>query len=104
MAKILKHSGYNPGRGGHAPGDLRDAFCEGLDALKDWQAGKTLPTVEVRDQKVPVDEAFRLLWNCKDILPSTVADEVIELLSRHGIRRPHRCTYAAASRLLVGLA
>ena len=36
----LVQSRYNPGRGGHAPGDLRDAFCEALKPSSDWKTAR----------------------------------------------------------------
>jgi hypothetical protein len=49
-AAILVKSSYNPAVGGHAPGDIRDAFAEAVDAYERWDDGDPEPTVEVRDQ------------------------------------------------------
>jgi hypothetical protein len=67
---ILIGSNYNPGRGGHAPGDIRDAFVhEAIPAFIEWMSGPE-PTVEVREQQIPISRLCGLLWNCSDTLPS----------------------------------
>jgi hypothetical protein len=69
---LLPGSFYAPGRGGHAPGDVRDAFAEAVDAYEAWDDGDPEPTVELRDQQFPIRVIFGLLWNCSDILPSSI--------------------------------
>jgi hypothetical protein len=95
---ILVGSHYKPGRGGHAPGDLRDAFCAAVDAYQDWDEGEPEPTVEVRDRQLPISQIFGLLWDCKDILPSIVYDQVCAFFRRED--EPRRQTYAAAARAM----
>jgi hypothetical protein len=51
-AACALRSSYNARLGGHAPGDLRDAFSA-LDAFQDWEAGTPEPTVKLRDGDVP---------------------------------------------------
>src|SRR5919205_790634 len=70
MTTILHHSRYNPARGGHAPGDLRDAFCEAIEAMRLWDGNGPEPTVELRDRSVAVSEVCGLLWNCSDVMSS----------------------------------
>src|SRR5689334_16059239 len=101
MVRILKRSRYNPGRGGHAPGDLRNAFEEAVEALDKHQIGCLMPVVEVREHEVPIDVPFRLLWNCPDILPRLLADQVNDLLWSRARTNLKRRTYGAASRLLL---
>ena len=67
---VLINSRYNPARGGHAPGDLRTAFEEAVEAICDWNEGDPEPTVEVREREMAVGAVCGLLWNCEDILPS----------------------------------
>jgi hypothetical protein len=55
--------------GGHAPGHLRDAFCEAVQAFHDWRDGPE-PTVELNEAEVPISAVCGLLWNCTDALPS----------------------------------
>jgi hypothetical protein len=53
----LDRSNYHPGRGGHAPGDLRDAFAE---AVEDYiYGGSPEPFVDVRGHKVSLHHALR---------------------------------------------
>ena len=66
----LHGSFYSPARGGHAPGDLRDAFAEAVDAFAAWRDGDAEPRVEVRERPVPISALCGLLWNCRDALPS----------------------------------
>ncbi len=56
---------YHPSRGGHAPGDLRDAFAEAVEAGR----GDPNQTVELRDQTVTLARVAGLLWNCRDVMP-----------------------------------
>ena len=103
MTKILRHSRYNPGRGGHAPGDLRDAFCDAVEAMGQWTSSEPLPTIEIREQIVSIDNAFRLLWNCVDVLPHLLVTEVNELLQLHDRTELKRSSYSAASRALLAV-
>jgi hypothetical protein len=66
----LVNSSYNPSRGGHAPGDLREAFQVGIEHLASWRPGDPEPSLEVRDQQVPFTRLAGLLWNCTEILPA----------------------------------
>ncbi len=92
--KILRSSSYNPARGGHAPNDVREAFMEAVDAFADWRDGAPEPTVEVREQDVPISAVCGLLWNCHDALPSLLRS----VLEDVGIER---CgSYASAARYL----
>jgi hypothetical protein len=90
---------YQPGRGGHAPGHLHDAFCAAVDAYEDWEDGQPVPTVGVGDLDVPmqVDAVFGLLWNCRDIMPSMLCQQIDNLLPY-----PENCgagsTYAQGAR------
>jgi hypothetical protein len=57
---------YNPARGGHAPGHLRDRFLELIEGR--------LP-----DNAAEREELFDLcgqLWNCSDTLPSGCAEQL----------------------------
>ena len=56
-------------QGGHAPGHLRDAFCEAVQAFHDWRDGPE-PTVTLDDAEVPISAVCGLLWNCSDTLPN----------------------------------
>jgi hypothetical protein len=60
---------YKPNNGGHAPGHLRDAFCEAIELYIAWKDGPE-PTVEYRDKRVPLSTICGLVWNCTDVLPS----------------------------------
>ena len=66
---VLTHSFYKPGRGGHAPGDIRDAFLEAIEAYEAWEDGDPEPCVEVRGRPMRLSEVCGLLWNCSDTMP-----------------------------------
>jgi hypothetical protein len=95
MSAILVGSSFHPARGGHAPGDLRDAFCEAVDAFDQWKAGAPEPTVELREQQLPISAVFGLLWNCSDIMPGDLFDQIDD---HSGALK--RRTYSAGARFL----
>ena len=86
---------FDPSRGGHAPGHLRDAFLGHLDEI-----GYRFPDpdaeieVEVgyEPRRVPLRWLLGQLWNCTDTLPGEYRD-LLQL--------PGRGTYAAAVRHIV---
>lgn len=94
MSAILGGSFYEPRVGGHAPGDLRDAFLDAVEGLRRRRPGTPIPLVEVREQQVPLLALCGLLWNCSDILPGLTRTE-LEDLGFEG-----RGTYGAAARWL----
>jgi len=66
--------GYQPARGGHAPGHLRDAFQVWLDAweMAGWD-GYNHPKVkthEINGKPAGLRWLTGQLWNCTDCLPS----------------------------------
>ncbi len=95
----LAHSSYMPGRGGHAPGDVRDAFLEALDAYEAWDDGEPEPTVDLRGRPVSLSTLCGLLWNCSDIMPGSARSQMVDMLP-FGITEGHVTTYARAARAL----
>jgi hypothetical protein len=74
MKPVPFRSRYDPSRGGHAPGDLRDVFCE---AVEEYAAeGKFPRVVELREQRVPLAYVCTLLRNCLDVLPGWICEEL----------------------------
>jgi hypothetical protein len=74
MKLVPFRSRYDPKRGGHAPGDLRDVFC---DAVEKYAGEGEFPrVVELREQRVPLAYVCSLLRNCTDVLPGWVGDEL----------------------------
>ena len=57
---------FNPARGGHAPGHLRDWFTE---LVKDEYDNSDPPPLSLH-------RLCGLLWNCTDVMPSDLRDEV----------------------------
>ena len=99
QSRLLIQSKFNPSRGGHAPGDVRDAF---LEAVETWaQSEQVVPdfTVEVRGQRVPIGRVCGLVWNCTDIMPGD-ACAAFEIF---GEDLPQGSTYAKAARCLKAL-
>ncbi|MGH7096657.1 MAG: hypothetical protein ACREE4_03220 [Stellaceae bacterium] len=97
MSSVLNGSFYTAARGGHAPSDLRRAFCAALDAFREWEDGAAEPTIEVRERDLPISEVCGLLWNCSDILPGS-SGYTMQLCDDGNL--PQRRTYAAAARWL----
>lgn len=82
-ARRSRRRRYNPARGGHAPGFLRDPFCEWIgDGAKET-------TVEVDEERRPLRWLVGQLWNCTDILPGTECED---------LDIPRGSTYAQAVR------
>jgi transcriptional regulator with XRE-family HTH domain len=95
---------YQPARGGHAPGHLREAFLQWLQESLDLPGEAPLPqTIEVGDTERPVSWLFGQLWNCTDVLPRWEFDQINDWLSREGMPAIDRQTYAAAVRALKPL-
>ena len=74
---------YKPNLGDHAPGYLREVFCEYLESTD--KSG----TVKVDGGVKPVKWLLGQLWNCTDIMPAASCDE---------LDMPRGSTYAMAAR------
>jgi len=83
--RLLTGRRYNPARGGHAPGHLRNAFCDwweyhcylddreydcDLDYLDD------LVSVGDYGDRRPVRWLVGRLWNCTDIMPGDICNDL----------------------------
>lgn len=79
---------YQPNRGGHAPGHLRDAFVEMIESDPSI-------TVDVDGEPRPARWLRGQLWNCTDCLPGSVCS-TLEI--------PQGSTYAQAARHLAARA
>ena len=99
---LLVGSRYSPSRGGHAPGDLRNAFADAVDAFEAWGGGEPGPTIDVRGARLTVSAICGLLWNCSDIMPPTMRQRLNYLTKRPPDGLPGN-TYAAGARLLKSL-
>lgn len=86
-------------RNGHAPGHIRSAFLDAVDAYTDWSDGEPEPSVEVEihyePRAVPIGRVCSMLWNCTDIIPGSAFDE----LTGNGLDVGRR-TYAACARAM----
>ena len=92
-------SGYSPSRGGHAPIDLREAFAKAADAFEAWGGGDPGPTIEVRGVRLTVSAICGLLWNCSDVMPSAMRQQLNDL-TKWPQDGPRSNTYAAGARRL----
>lgn len=102
QTSMLVGSGYSPSRGGHAPGDLREAFADAVDAFEAWGGGDPGPTIEVRGARLTVSAICGLLWNCSDAMPSTMSQQLNDL-TKWPQDELRSNTYAAGARLLKSL-
>lgn len=85
---------------GHAPGHVRDCFCNAIEPFAEWKDGEPEPTVEFEVNHVPhlisISKACGLVWNCTDILPGFYARWLEDL----GVE--FKCqTYAAAAHAML---
>jgi len=95
---------YQPARGGHAPGHLREAFLEWLEVAVDLPHEAPLPpTVAINEQARPVSWLFGQLWNCTDALPRHAFEAVNDILASENAPEIDHQTYAAAVRALKPL-
>ena len=78
---------YKANRGGHAPQDVRDAFCGMVEETFKHDRVK----VDVGGDLRTVKWVLGQLWNCTDIMPGYCCD----MLDLRG-----KCTYAAGARLI----
>jgi hypothetical protein len=72
---------YNAARGGHAPGHLRGAFCDWADAVYDWDdvrraAVDPLVVATEDGRQCPLRWLIGQLWNCTDIMPSQLCEDL----------------------------
>jgi len=102
----LLKGNYSPRSGGHAPGDVRDAFLEAVNEYANSEAGSPEPVVELREQQVTLSKLCGLLWNCSDAMPGSGWNQVCHVAGcePHGPREdeggPRRRTYGAVARWL----
>jgi hypothetical protein len=95
-ASVFKHSRWRPGQGGHAPGEVRDAFGEAVDAYESWKHGEPHPAVAVRGQQLAVALVCGVVWNCSDVMPSLLRSQLEGL----GLEFKDAVTYAVGARWL----
>jgi hypothetical protein len=102
MKSVLVNSKYGPSRGSHTPGDIRDAFGRAVDAFVAWRQGTTAaePEIEVREKQFTIREVCVLLWNCRDIVPGLLFDDIVQI-ARLAEDAPKSRTYAACARVLA---
>ena len=68
MSVIFSKPKFNPSRGGHAPGHLRDRFCELIEYDES--------DIDVKGDYPSDVEMAGMLWNCTDIMPGAVCVEL----------------------------
>lgn len=69
---------YNPARGGHAPGHLRDAFHDCLfeEEFMDGPESLDMEAVWHNGSMRSWRWLLGMLWNCTDIMPSEMCEEL----------------------------
>ncbi len=120
MRHILKCSACEEAsylrRSGHFGGRFRELFMDAVDAYVAWNDGAPEPTVVLeanyefegnpgaaernakkKDRVLTVSQVCGLLWNCTDILPSSLVED-LEGCDIYLGRR----TYACAARTIKG--
>jgi len=81
--RLLTGRRYNPARGGHAPGHLRNAFCDwweypcGLDDRRQCPCDlDELVSIGDYGDRRPVRWLVGRLWNCTDIMPGDICNDL----------------------------
>ncbi len=97
----LINSTYNPTRGGHAPGDVRDAFLEAINAYANWEDETPEPCITVRGQKLFISTVCGLVWNCTDIMPGAACQQIQDLLPWLEEFPANGASYAQGARRLL---
>jgi hypothetical protein len=83
-------------RHGHAPGHIRDAARDAIEAWMAWDGATPEPTVEYEinceTHDISISQALGRVCKCTDIVPGDLFDEVQDALRDYGIKRqrtPH---------------
>jgi len=82
---------YNPARGGHAPGYLREAFQDAISADGALAESVIIDDVGIDEEERPLEWLAGQLWNCTDILPRSEC---------WALDIPQGSTYARAARIV----
>ena len=94
---------YDPLRGGHAPGHLRDEFLHLLDEYFDGPAEEADEAAHNAEVVPKLHAISGTLWNCRDVTPGIVEyilDQVGWLETYRGGPTYSCSTYARAARLV----
>jgi hypothetical protein len=88
-------------RDGHAPGHVRDTALAAFEAWLHWNGDGPEPTVEYEihyePHQIPISRACGLVWNCIDIVPGGLVDQI----TRDELLPIRSRTYAALARAIV---
>jgi hypothetical protein len=88
-------------RHGHAPAHVRDTACAAFEAWLAWDGSEPEPTVKYEIQyephEIPSSRALKLVWNCTDIVPGLIFDQLVQ----DGGLQVQRRTYAACARAIL---
>ena len=94
---------YKANRGGHAAGHLREAFCDFVDEWYAAKEGEVVDTVNVDDKPRPVKWLLGQLWNCSDVLPGDVVQQINDLLEVQRRCELNSHSYASGVRAVAAL-
>lgn len=99
----LANSSFNPSRGGHAPGDVREAFRDAIESFESWFDGEAEPVVKLRGTDMSLIDITGLLWNCTDTMRVDDARSIIDMMpfpERDSLKGNGTATYAQGARAL----
>jgi hypothetical protein len=89
---------------GHAPSHIRDAACDSIHAFLAWNGVGPEPTVECEigyePHRISISKACGLVWNCSDVVPGDIFDQLQFELSNDEPAIKRR-TYGACARAVV---
>jgi len=98
---------YNPSRGGHAPGHLREALAQWVEQWSDsgkeyWPPYPSIAATVGWDQvNKPIEWLLGQLWNCNDIVSGDLLSQLNELCGEENLSRTR--AYAAQVRRIKAM-
>jgi hypothetical protein len=91
-------------RNGHAPGHVREAARDAFEAWLNWDVRRPDPTVDYEvgyvPRPIPISKMCGIVWNCTDIVPGDLFNELRDALNRTG-RTVRTRTYGACARAIL---
>jgi hypothetical protein len=88
-------------RHGHAAGHVRETAIDAFRAWIDWDDTSPEPTIDYEidyePHRIPISQACGLVWNCTDIVPGGIYDDLEDV----GLTLNSR-TYGACAQAILG--
>lgn len=82
--------------------DPQNILFDVLEAYEHWEADQPEPMIDAGGVAVPIGQAVGRLWHCRQMMPSRLRRNVLDLI-RHGEKQHTEltlATYAQAARIV----